>query len=64
MVFCKFKICDFVIWIFKSLLVIRVKFDEIFWKKKMFLKLEEFFKVVIVIEVLIERVRRGIFLIK
>ena len=64
MALCKLKICDFVIWTLKSLLVIRVKFDETFWKKKMLPKLEEFFKVAIVTEVLTERVRRGIPLTK
>ena len=64
MALCKLKICDFVIWTLKSLLVIRVKFDETFWKKKMLPKLEEFFKVAIVTEVLTERVRRRIPLTK
>ena len=64
MALCKLKICDFVIWTLKGLLVIKVKFDETFWKKKMLPKLVAFFKVAIVSEVLTERLRRGIPLTK
>ena len=64
MALCKLKLCGFLIWKLKILLVIRVKFDETFWKKKMLPKLMEFFKVAIVTEVLTERIRRGIPLTK
>ena len=64
MALCKLKICDSVIWTLKGLLVIKVKFDETFWKKKMLPKLVAFFKVAIVSEVLTERLRRGIPLTK
>ena len=64
MALCKLKIWDFVIWTLKGLLVLRVKFDEAFWKKKMLPNLVAFFKVAIVSEVLTERVRRGIPLTK
>ena len=58
------SVCDFVIWILKGLLVIRVKFNEIFWKKQMLPKLMTFFKEAIVSEALTERFRRGILLKK
>lgn len=64
MALCKLKICDFVIWTLKGLLVIRIKFDETFWKEKMIPKLVAFFKVAIVTEVLTERVKRRIPLTK
>lgn len=64
MALCKLKIYDFVIWTLKGLLVIRVKFNETFWKEKMLPKLVAFFKEAIVTEILTERVRRGIPLTK
>ena len=64
MALCKLSVCDFVIWILKGLLVIRVKFNEIFWKKQMLPKLMTFFKEAIVSEALTERFRRGILLKK
>lgn len=60
MALCKLKECDFVIWTLKGLLVIRVKFNETFWKKQMLPKLVRFFKEAIVSEALTERVKRGI----
>jgi len=60
MALCKLRVCDFVIWTLKGLLVMRVKFDETFWKKQMLPKLITFFKEAIVSEALTERVKRGI----
>ena len=60
MALCKLKACDFVIWTLRGLLVVKVKFNETFWKKQMLPKLVTFYKEAIVSEALSERVRRGI----
>lgn len=64
MALCKLKICDFVKWTLNGLLVIRIKFDETFWREKMIPKLVAFYKVATVTEVLTERVKRRIPLTK
>ena len=60
MALCKLKACDFVIWTLRGLLVVKVKFNETFWKERMLPKLMTFYKEAIVSEALSERVRRGI----
>ena len=57
---CKLKVCDFVICTLRGLLVIKVQFNETFWKKRIFPNLITFFKEAIVSEALSERVKRGI----